>query len=178
MTGCGNWKIVLQPRTCFKINEENPSTLVIGDFNVEVGRDKWDPFVQFCRTKELVIPNTLHTLTKRKLYTRETPRETNETIVTNQIDIVRIQQRFRSCIRSAKTYPRADIDSNYNPLALTTRMKLKIIKETTQKPIDVKRLKKQQVKKIYRTLQKYWMGDYSTLVNAWNGNLTKKRDKT
>ena len=39
-----------------------------------------------------------------------------------------INQRFKDCVKQARTYPGADIDSDHNPVTIKFKVKLKKIK--------------------------------------------------
>ena len=43
----------------------------------------------------------------------------------NQIDYTMFNERFRNCIKQAKTYPGADKNSDHNPVVVKINMKLK-----------------------------------------------------
>jgi hypothetical protein len=40
-----------------------------------------------------------------------------------------IKDRFKNNVKKAKAYPEADINSNHNPVIITLKIKLKIIKQ-------------------------------------------------
>ena len=53
-----------------------------------------------------------------------------------------INQRLRNCVKQARTYPGADINSDHNPVTLKFKVKLKKIKRNqTQSLIDYNLIK-------------------------------------
>ena len=61
-----------------------------------------------------------------------------------------INQRFRNCIKLAKTLPRADINSDHNPVKDKMKVKLKQMKKTkAREQIDLDLLKQQEYKDRY-----------------------------
>ena len=117
--------------------------IIMGDFNAKVGVERTEderktkgPFsighrnesgeklVNFCFENNLDIMNTFFKQHPRRLYTWTTPdRKTR-----NQIDYIITQQRWRTSISSAKTYPGADCDTDHELLVADFKIKLKRIK--------------------------------------------------
>ena len=61
-----------------------------------------------------------------------------------------INQRFRNCIKLAKTLPGADINSDHNPVKVKMKVKLKQMKKTkAREQIDLDLLKQQEYKDRY-----------------------------
>ena len=68
-------------------------------------------------------------------------------IVRNQIDYIMIRKRYRNSIKSAKTYPGADIASDHNPVVATFRLTLKRIKQTHKdNKMNILKLKNQEIR--------------------------------
>lgn len=117
--------------------------IVMGDFNSKIGRggfeniigeyglgernERGDRLLQFCQERSLVVANTWFKLPPRRIYTWKSPQDGPEKIIRNQIDFIMINNRFRNAIKSAKTYPGADIGSDHNPLVAQLRVRLKKI---------------------------------------------------
>ncbi|CAK1601406.1 unnamed protein product [Parnassius mnemosyne] len=111
-----------------QMTKNHEINLVIGDFNAKVGKgevprvagkfglgarnERGDSLVQFCQECDFAIINTYFQLPPKRLYTWTSPKHTPQQIVRNQIDYIIINNRFRNCIKSAKTYPGADIRSD------------------------------------------------------------------
>lgn len=131
--------------------------IVMGDFNAKIGEDivhgvvgrfglgerneRGDRLVQFCQEQKLIIANTLFKLPPRRLYTWTSPAHTAKNIVRNQIDFVLVNERFKNCVKSAKTYPGADVNSDHNPVVVTLSIKLKKLIAPNKRPkIDVAKL--------------------------------------
>ena len=72
---------------------------------------------------------TIKFLQKRRLYTWTSP----DGQYRNQIDYILCSQRWRSSIQSAKTRPGADYGSNHELLLAKFRLKLKKLKEESEK---------------------------------------------
>ena len=64
-------------------------------------------------------------------------------------------QRFKNCVKQARTYPGADINSDHNPVTIKFKVKLKTIKRNeAQSQIDYKLLKDDIYKRRYNILVK------------------------
>ena len=81
---------------------------------------------EFCQEKTLVIANTLFQQDRRSLYSWTLA------VNTGQIAYILCSWRWRSCIQSAKTRPRADCGSDHEHLIAKFRLKLKKVWETTR----------------------------------------------
>ena len=128
--------------------------IVMGDFNIKIGEgrqdllvgphwlgnrnERGDVLMEWCEEKELVITNTWFKQHKRRLFTWKSPDEQTR----NQIDYILINQRFRNAVKSCKTYPSADCNSDHNLLMATILCKMKKMKKPKAKPnLDLKILK-------------------------------------
>ena len=68
----------------------------------------------------------------------------------NQIDYKMINQRFRNCIKLAKTLPGTDINSDHNPVKFKMKVKLKQMKKTkAREQLYLDLLKQQEYKDRY-----------------------------
>ena len=110
---------------------------ILGDLNAKVGDEKYqnivgmhglgqrnergERLIQFCQENKLFIANTWFQHPVRKLYTSKSPGD----ISRNQIDYIMFNDRFRDCVKQAKTYPRADMNSDHNPVVVKVIVKLK-----------------------------------------------------
>ena len=66
--------------------------------------------IQFWQNNKLIIANTWFQQPVRKLYTWKCPGDISK----NQIYYIMFNERFRNCIKQAKTYPGADMNSDHN----------------------------------------------------------------
>ena len=87
----------------------------MGDLNAKVGNERYqyivgihglgrrnergERLIQFCQENKLIIANTWFQQPVRKLYTWKSPGD----ISRNQIDYIMFNERFRNCIKQAKT---------------------------------------------------------------------------
>ena len=78
------------------------------------GNERGERLIQFCQENKLIIANTWFKPPVRKLYTWKSPGD----ISRNQIDYIMFNKRFRNCIKQAKTYPGADMNSDHNPVVV------------------------------------------------------------
>ena len=68
-----------------------------------------------------------------------------------------INQRFRNCVKQARTYPGADINSDHNPVTIMFKVKLKKIKRNqAQSQIDYNLLKDDTCKRRHNILVKHY----------------------
>ena len=69
---------------------------------------KGERLIQFCQENKLIIANTWFQQPVRKLYTWKS----SGGISKNQIDYIMFNERFRNCIKQARNYPGADMNSD------------------------------------------------------------------
>ena len=120
--------------------------IVMGDFNAKVGKEKIEnivgPFglgeinsrgerlVEWCKEHNLFISNTWFQNHPRRRWTWSSPGDRTR----NQIDYILIQHRFRNAVRSSKSMPGADCDSDHIPVICNLKLKLKQLKKSKIKP--------------------------------------------
>ena len=115
--------------------------IVMGDFNAKIGEgrqnqtvgphglgtrnERGDALVEWCGEKELIVTNTWFKQHKRRLFTWKSPDEKTR----NQIDFILTNHRFRNAVRSCKTYPGADCNSDHNLLMANIVCKMRKLKK-------------------------------------------------
>ena len=100
--------------------------------------ERGERLIECCRQNELLITNTYFKQHPRKLYTGKSP--DGET--RNQIDYVLINNRFRNCVKQAKSYLGSDINSDHNTVIINIKIQLKKLNKTNRKQhLDVSLLK-------------------------------------
>ena len=145
----------------FKSIKNSDITVVMGDFNAKVGKDKveavtggfglgernsrGDRMVEFCQVRDLMIANTFFKLPDRRLYTWKSPKDSPGNRVRNQIDYILVNNRYRNSVKAAKTYPGADINSDHNPVIAKLNVRMKTIKKRINKYTDPKILKNSKI---------------------------------
>ena len=88
--------------------------------------DRGQMLLDFCSENQLVVGNSLFKQHPRRLFTWTSPDGKTK----NQIDYILTQQRWRSSLFSAKTYPGADCGSDHELLVATTEMKMRKTKKS------------------------------------------------
>ena len=96
-------------------------TGVTGKFGLEVQNEEGQRLTEICQENVLVIANTFFQQHKRRHYTWTSPDGQYQ----NQIDYILCSQRWRSSIRSTKTRPGANCDSDHELLIAKFKLKLK-----------------------------------------------------
>lgn len=130
-------------KQALRVRKSNEYTIIIGDFNIKVGKgecqsivgtyglgernSKGDRLIQFCHEEGYIITNTFFKLPPRRLHTWKSSAKKEDKLVRNQIDYILVKTRFRNWIKSAKTYPGADVGSDHNPVVAVIRARLKRI---------------------------------------------------
>lgn len=146
------------------LTKKGEITIVMGDFNAKIGRgaegdtvgmyglgeinSRGDRLVQFCNEKSLFVSNTFFKLHPRQLYTWTSPAHKPDKIVRNQIDFILMDHRFKKYVKSVKTYPGSDINSDHNPVVMALKiMRFRKIKRTPNiKRIDIRKLKNPDIR--------------------------------
>lgn len=119
-----------------KLIKQNDNLIIMGDFNAVIGEgsdgkevgnyglgkrnDRGDRLLEFCRQHELVISNTLFNNHKIRRYTWKMPGDLGR----YQIDFILVRNRFKNQVKSCKTYPGADINSDHNLVMMKCDLKL------------------------------------------------------
>ncbi|KAL1447433.1 hypothetical protein WDU94_013960 [Cyamophila willieti] len=140
-------------------------TFVIGDFNAKVGKgaagdavgnyglgmrnERGDRLIQFCIEQNMFATNTFFKQHPRRLYTWTSPKDSKENIIRNQIDYILLPKAFRKFVKSVKTFPGADINSDHNPVVCDFKMEyFKTARKTKHaRKIDIRKLKDSDFKK-------------------------------
>ena len=107
---------------------------IMGDLNAKVADERYqnivgmhglgrrnergERLIQFCQENKLIIANTWFQQSVRKLYTWKSPGD----ISRNHMDYIMFNERFRNCIKQAKSYLGADMNSNHNPVVVKINM--------------------------------------------------------
>ena len=99
-----------------------------GKFDLGVQNEVGLRPTEFYQGNALVIANTLFQQRKKRLYTWTSPDGQYQ----NQIDYIVCNQRWRSCIQSAKTRPGADCASDNELLIAKFKLKLKKVGKTNR----------------------------------------------
>ena len=108
--------------------------------------ERGERLLQFCQEHKLIIANTWFQQPVRKLYKWKSPGD----ISRNQIDYIMFNERFRNCIKQAKTYPGADMNSDHNPVVVKINMKLKRTNATKRtEQLELNLLKEETYKNKY-----------------------------
>ena len=138
-------------------------TIVMGDFNAKVGEqrdgktvgpyglgkrnDRGDKLVDWCNENKMFISNTWFNVHPRRRYTWTSPGDRAR----NQIDYILVRTRFRNAVKSSRSYPGADADSDHNPVVANFKLSLKKIEKPRSEPkLDVTTLKKTDVKNKFK----------------------------
>ena len=112
-----------------KIGEERYNTTV-GPYGLGTRNDRGDTMVEWCERTELVVTNTWFKQHKRRLYTWTSP----DAQTKNQIDFILVNQRYRNAIKSCKTYPGTDCNSDHNLLLANIVCKMRKMKKPKMAP--------------------------------------------
>lgn len=121
------------------LTKKGEITVVLGDFNAKIGKGKegdvcgqyglgvrntrGQRLVQFCVEQQLSAVNTFFKQHPRRLYTWKSPADCTDHRVRNQIDFILIKKLLLKYVKTAKTYPGADVRSDHNPVVIELRMR-------------------------------------------------------
>ena len=108
----GDWNAVLG---------EGKDGMEVGRFGLGRRNDRGQMMVDFCKRKKLVVMNTWFMHEKRRRYTWKKPGDTERF----QLDYMLVNTRYRNCVKDARSYPGADIDSDHNLVMMKIHIRLK-----------------------------------------------------
>lgn len=150
---------IVEQSDIMKLTKKGELNIIIGDFNAKVGVGakgdvvggfglgirnlRGDRLVQFCTEQQLAIVNTFFKQPPRRLYTWRSPADCDEHLISNQIDFIMINKEHKKAVKSVKTYPGADVNSDHNPVVMNLKVRrfIHAIPSKTPKRIDIKQLK-------------------------------------
>ena len=119
---------------------------IVGMHGLGQRNERGKRLIQFCQKNKLIIANTWFQQPVRKLYTWKSPGD----ISRNQIDYIMLNEIFRNCIKQAKTYSGADMNSDHNPVVVKINMKLKRTNATKRsEQLELNLLKEETYKNKY-----------------------------
>ncbi|MCT5353384.1 endonuclease/exonuclease/phosphatase family protein [Pseudomonas aeruginosa] len=110
-----------------KVGKNNLKNDTCGKFGLGDINERGKDFIEFCSTNNLVIANTLFQHHPRHLYTWFSPDKRTR----NQIDYIVLNQKWKSCIKNAKTRPGADCNSDHQLLTIDFKIRLKKMERPT-----------------------------------------------
>ncbi|GFN82984.1 craniofacial development protein 2-like protein [Plakobranchus ocellatus] len=120
--------------------------IVMGDFNAKVGDERKEDVVgpsgigtvnergsrliEWCQVNEFIITNTWYQNHPRRQWTWKSPEDRN----TNKRDSILIQKRFRHAVKTSKSLPGADCDSDHFPVMCKFQIILKKLRKANANP--------------------------------------------
>jgi len=136
------------------IIEDSDNVIIMGDFNavvverkdkqtvdkhgLETRNNRGEKLVSFCKQNNLLVPNTMFGVPKRRRYTWAVSGNTKR----YQIDYILTKSRFKKQITTNYSLPGAEIDSDYNLVMVKYRIiRKRITRRPKRKIWDVKKLK-------------------------------------
>ncbi|GFO25759.1 craniofacial development protein 2-like [Plakobranchus ocellatus] len=124
----------------------------MGDFNAKVGdemvedvvgpsgigtvNERGSRLIEWCQINDFTITNTWYQNHPSRQWTWKSPGDRNR----NKIDYILIQKRFRNAVKTAKSLPGADCDSDYFP-AVDKERHVKLFRMLEELDIDGKDLR-------------------------------------
>ncbi|GFO30555.1 craniofacial development protein 2-like protein [Plakobranchus ocellatus] len=120
----------------------------MGDFNAKVGDESVEDvagpsgigtvivnehgirLIEWCQVNDFTITNTWYQNHPRRQRTRKSPGDRSR----NKIDYILIQKRFRNAVKTSKSLPGADCDSNHIPIMCKFQIILEKLRKSKANP--------------------------------------------
>src|SRR5437867_11915824 len=96
----------------------------VGPFGLGARSENGQCIVELCMSHNLFVTNTWFQQKRSAQHSWVSPDDKTK----NQIDYILSDKRFRNGVRNSKAMPGADCGSDHNPIVLTLRIKLRMIK--------------------------------------------------
>ncbi|GFN75667.1 craniofacial development protein 2-like protein [Plakobranchus ocellatus] len=119
--------------------------IVMGDFNAKVGderikvvgpsgigtvNERGSRLIEWCQINAFTMTNTWYQNHSRRQWTWKSPGDRSR----NKIDYILIQKRFRNAVKTSKSLPGADCDSDQIPVMCKFLIKLKKLRKAKANP--------------------------------------------
>ena len=101
----------------------------VGKFGLGKRNERGERLVDFCKQMNLTLVNTTFQVPKRRRYTWKMPGD----IGRYQIDYIIVKNRYRNQVKSCKTYPGADVDSDHNMIMMKCCIKMKKLQKRKER---------------------------------------------
>ena len=105
---------------------------IIGNYGLGKQNERGWRLIEFCNENNMVIMNAWFQQPLHRLYAWKSPGD----ISRSQIDYIMINQRFKNCVKQARTYPGADINSDYNLVTFQVSSKIEENKKKSSTVTD------------------------------------------
>ncbi|GFN89868.1 craniofacial development protein 2-like protein [Plakobranchus ocellatus] len=134
---------------------------VVGPSGIGIVNERGSRLIEWCQVNDFTITNSWYQNYPRRQWTWKSPGERSR----NKIDYILIQKKFRNAVKTSKSLPGADYDSDHIPVMCKFQIilkKLRKAKANPKFPMDLlksdEKLKNNiagAVHKKYETLKKY-----------------------
>jgi len=104
-----------------KVGKQEMPSATCGRFGLGDQNSRGEDLLEFCSSNNMVITNTLFEHHPRHLYTWTSP----DRKTCNQIDYIIFSQKWKSSLKSVRTRPGADCNSDHQLLTADIRFRLK-----------------------------------------------------
>lgn len=96
----------------------------VGTYGLGIRNERGRMLVNFCKKNSLVVRNKLFEIHKRKRYTWISRVDGQR----YQTEYIMIRSRHKNCMKTAKAYSGADINSDYNLIMAEVQIRLRKVK--------------------------------------------------
>src|SRR6267154_1424476 len=133
----GNKNVIVMGDFNASVREEKDEN-VIGEYGLDTRNERGEMLSSFCKNNKVMVTNTWFQQEKRRRYTWKHPGG----IERYQLDYILVRQRYRNGVKCSRSWPGADVYTDYIMVAMQMSVNLKTLKRVKrEQKWNIERLK-------------------------------------